>query len=275
MRKNRALNHGETPSAPDIGLWNRLKIQKNVIAALMVREVVSRYGRGNLGFIWLLLEPLALVTGVILIWGFAQSDAKNGLPIVTFVISGYMPLTLWRHISSYPRLMSNNYGLLYHRQTSVFDIIVARSLTELSGVTAACLMVYFFVLSFGLGAPIANPGSLLMGWLFMAWLGFAFGCLVAGLSERSEAVSSLIQPFQYILLPISGSFYLVSWLPVDVRQLALYIPLPHIYEMIREGFFGLQITTYYSVGYVAFWCVILTALGVWSMVSAREGLSFR
>ncbi|NDW54607.1 ABC transporter permease [Aliiroseovarius sp. PrR006] len=256
-------------------LLDRLRIQKAVISALMIREVVSRYGRGNLGFLWLLLEPLALVTGVILIWGLSQSDGKNGLPIITFVISGYMPLTLWRHVSSYPRLMSNNFGLLYHRQTSVFDIIIARTLTELAGVTAASLIVYFFVLTSGFASPIANPASLVLGWLLMAWFGFSFGCLAAGLSERSEAVSSLIQPFQYLLLPISGCFYLVSWLSVELRHLALLIPLPHMYEMIREGFFGSEITAHYSIPYVIIWCIVVNTLGIWSMLSSRESLSFR
>ncbi|MBM3613658.1 MAG: hypothetical protein FJX19_11965, partial [Alphaproteobacteria bacterium] len=43
-------------------------IQRRVIGALVLREVITRYGRHNLGFAWLLLEPLVFTLGVIMLW---------------------------------------------------------------------------------------------------------------------------------------------------------------------------------------------------------------
>lgn len=274
MQSNKHVSNRELLLLNHVRIVTRLNIQLRVIASLMVRDMMARYGRGSLGFLWLFIEPIFLVSGVIIIWSFAH-DGMRGVPVVTFVISGYMPLTLWRHLSNHSRLMSGSYGLLYHRQISVIDIILARALSEIAAVTAASLIVYVVLLSIGYVSWIKSPSMLILGWSMMSWFGFANGCLAAGLSEKSEVIENLIQPYQYLLLPISGCFYMASWLPLEARQYVLLIPLPHIYEMIRYGFVGDQMTPYYSVFYVVFWCVILTSAGIWSMVSSRKNLSGR
>jgi ABC-type polysaccharide/polyol phosphate export permease len=42
------------------GLWRGVKVQARVLRALMIRELMMRYGRGNIGFLWLVLEPMLL-----------------------------------------------------------------------------------------------------------------------------------------------------------------------------------------------------------------------
>ena len=39
-----------------------LSVQLNVIGALLMRELHTRYGRENIGYIWLILEPLTLAS---------------------------------------------------------------------------------------------------------------------------------------------------------------------------------------------------------------------
>ena len=37
-----------------------LHIQRRVISALLKREIITRYGRNNIGFMWLFVEPLVM-----------------------------------------------------------------------------------------------------------------------------------------------------------------------------------------------------------------------
>lgn len=263
------------PSLPEPTLATRMAIQIQVIIALMVRNIMGRYGRGNLGFLWLVIEPMFLVGGIILLWTFLYPTGKHGVSVAAFVISGYLPLTLWRHLIGTVRLMSGNFGLLYHRRMTVFDVIVARSLTEIAGVSAAGLVVFFLLLSVGAIDWIEDAALVLAGWLMMCWLGFGMGCIIAGLSEKSEVIENLIQPTQYLLLPVSGVFFMVSWLPKTAQDYVLLIPLAHVYEMFRAGFLGRAVETHYSVAYVSVWATLLTALGIWSMISSRKRLAFR
>jgi len=45
-----------------------LAIQRRVIWALMMREVITRFGRENLGVLWLIGEPMIFTLGVATLW---------------------------------------------------------------------------------------------------------------------------------------------------------------------------------------------------------------
>lgn len=264
----------EPSESPEPKLVTRLSIQFQVIAALIVRNVMGRYGRGNLGFLWLIIEPIFLVGGVMAIWSLLHRSG-HGVPIVAFVFSSYMPLTLWRHLSSAPRALSGNFGLLYHRRITVFDIMVARALTDIAGISAAGLVVYFVLFSIGALDWIADPSLVLTGWMLMCLFGFGVGCITASLSEKSEVIENLIQPIQYLLLPISGVFFMVHWIPKQYHEYLLLVPMVHIYEIIRSGVFGEKVSTHYNIYYPLFWSVITITLGIIGINHARKNLRTR
>ena len=67
----------------------------SVISALIVRDLMSRFGRNSLGFVWTVMEPMILTAGVMLVWTAIRPPIYHGIPIIGFVLTGYMPLTLW------------------------------------------------------------------------------------------------------------------------------------------------------------------------------------
>lgn len=66
----------------------------------------------------------------------------------------------------------------------------------------------------------------------------------------------------YIMVPLSGTFYFAAWVPPQFRRFLLILPFIHPVEMIRAGFFGEFVPTYYDVGYAVAWCACLTFLGL-------------
>ena len=51
-----------------------LAIQKRVIGALLMREIITRYGRNNIGFLWLFVEPLMMTLLIVMMWKFLRAD---------------------------------------------------------------------------------------------------------------------------------------------------------------------------------------------------------
>ena len=43
-------------------------IQRRVLYALMMREVITRFGRNNLGALWLIGEPMIFTLGIVALW---------------------------------------------------------------------------------------------------------------------------------------------------------------------------------------------------------------
>jgi capsular polysaccharide transport system permease protein len=251
-----------------------LKIQGRVLGALIMREMLQRYGRENIGFFWLIVEPMILTCGVMAMWTLLKHQV-HGLILVAFVLSGYMPLTLWRHVSSHAvSCLRQNLPLMYHRQIRLPDALIARALMEIGGITVALVVVYVMLRLLGFMEPFQDIGLILAGWLFMAWFSFAVGLIFAAASERFEFTDKFVQPLQYLMLPISGMFFMVAWLPSEAQKLALYVPLVHCFELVRAGIFGDSLKTYYDISYLFKCCLFTTAVGIYLVNQARHHVKF-
>src|SRR5262245_38184909 len=181
--------------------------QVRCLKALMIRDMMMRYGRQNIGFLWVILEPMLLTAGVMAIWSLIKPPYEHGVQIVALVLTGYMPLTLWRHMTNAGVFaFRRNLGVLYHRHITLVDTLLARILLELVGTTTALLVVYGVLLAAEVVAPIADPGLAVFAWLLMGCLSAGIAIIFAILTEYSEVTERFIQPFQYLMLPLSGTF---------------------------------------------------------------------
>ena len=81
--------------APSLG--RSLVIQARVIRALLLRELITRFGRRNLGLLWLVVEPMLFTLGVAALWTAVGASQGSNLPIVAFAITGYSSGLVWRN----------------------------------------------------------------------------------------------------------------------------------------------------------------------------------
>lgn len=252
---------------PQLGTSQRAgwAAQARVIYALVVRDLMLRYGRGNVGFLWVVVEPMILTGGVMVIWHFL-TPPKAGLDVIELAFTGYMPLTLWRHLSnSGVFLFRRSTQLLYHRSISLFDIVAGYGVLELIATSAALFAVWGMLNLVGVLGDIQRLDLFLIGWLMMAWIGIAAGALIAVVTEITETADHFVQPLQYLNLPVSGVFFLVDWLPEWGQKLILYHPMVHCYEVFRAGFFGDAVVTHYDIGYFVGCTFTLTFIAVWAV----------
>jgi capsular polysaccharide transport system permease protein len=258
----------------EINLAKGFSIQFRTIRALVLREMVMRHGRENVGFVWVVLEPMILTCGVMVIWSL-MGYSKHEINVVELVLTGYMPLTLWRHLSNNTvNLFRNNSPLLYHRRVSLFDLLFSRLALEFIGTTAALIVVWSTLYAFDLVHEIERLDLLILGWLMMAWAGVAAGALISALTERYEPAERFVQPIQYLNIPISGAFFLVDWLPPWAQHLVLLHPHVHAYEMFRAGYFGGAILTHYNVAYFSAVVFVMSFFGIIAVQRVRSHVRF-
>src|SRR3954468_3184908 len=92
------------------------RVQQRVIHALLMREILTRYGRHNIGFLWLFVEPMIFTTGVTILWSLTKSVHGSTLPIVAFALTGYSSVLLWRNMPARCiGAIEPNLSLMYHR----------------------------------------------------------------------------------------------------------------------------------------------------------------
>lgn len=240
-----------------------LLVQRRVLFALLMREALTRYGRHNIGFLWLFVEPMIFTVGVTALWTLTKTLHGSTIPITAFALTGYSSVLLWRNMPGRCiNALLPNLPLLYHRNVRIIDIYLARLLLEFAGATMSFLLLGII---FALIDWIQWPEDLLEvigGWFILAWFGMALALFLGALSVRSELVEKLWHPLSYLTFPLSGAAFLVDALPREAQGWVLLLPMVHGVEIVREGFFGSYAKAHYELGYVTGASLVLTFLAL-------------
>lgn len=240
-----------------------LAIQMRVIGALLMREILTRYGRHNIGFLWLFVEPMMFTLGVTTLWTIAKMNHGSSLPIVAFAVTGYSSVLLWRNMPSRCNCaIAPNSALMYHRNVKVIDIYASRLLLEVAGVTSSFIVLSTFFILIGWMSPPDDILKIMVGWVMLTWFGSSLALVTGTLSEQSEIVEKIWHPLAYLLFPLSGAAFMVDWMPPAAQKVLLLLPMVHGVEILREGYFGPVMRYHYSIPYMAVVCLGLTFVGL-------------
>lgn len=243
-------------------------IQVRVTSALIMREVITRYGRHNIGFLWLMLEPMLFTLGVTTLWTLIKATHGTNLPITSFAVTGYSSILIWRNCSNrVVKAVEVNLSLMYHRNVRVFDVFAARLILEIVGATTSIIVLTIFFSAMGWMSLPVDILTAMIGWLLLAWFAIALSLIVGAASERSELIERVWHIITYLLFPLSGAGFMVDWLPKAVQEYILWVPMVHATEMIRHGYFGASVRTYEDPVYLMLCNLILTLIG---LALARE-----
>jgi capsular polysaccharide transport system permease protein len=262
-----------TESTPS--LLHCLGIQRRVLHALLMREIITRFGRENLGVLWLVGEPMLFTLGVATMWTATGLHQGSPIPIVAFAVTGYSSVLMWRNSANRAGgAIAQNKSLLFHRNVRIIDVLLTRMAIEAGGATAS-----FIALStlFTFVGWMPSPDDLLKvveGWLMLAWFGASLALLIGAGTAYSDMVDRLWHPTAYILFPMSGAAFMVDWLPMGLQKFVLLLPMVHGVEMVREGYFGTVVPTHYDVGYMALCCLIMSLVGLYLVRQASRRVEF-
>lgn len=249
------------------------RIQRRVIGALMIRELVTRFGRENIGFLWMMVEPLLFAVLVGLVWRFMKGPEDHGISAIAFVATGYIPLTFFRNAVGRSILVfTANSSLMYHRQVKIVDFVTVRVLIEAIGGTMAFLFigtVLYFLGEFPLPADV---GAFLLGWCIYCLFTFSLCLVLAPISEMSEVLEKIVPVVTYIMIPFSGTFNMFAWLSPGAQNYVYYSPFVHAMELLRYGIFGSRIHAQWDLTVPLTASLVLMLIGLGMCRRARREL---
>jgi capsular polysaccharide transport system permease protein len=251
-----------TKGIPSTPFSRSLTIQFRIIGALLMREVLTRYGRHNIGFLWMFAEPMMFTLVIAGLWSFLHMG-NSDVPIIPFAVTGWSAVILWRSMPSRcSSAIAPNVALMYHRNVKIIDIYASRILLEFFGATMsfAILSICFTVVGW---MPFPEDIlKIILGWFMLAWFGAALALTVGPMSELFQSFDKIWAPIALLMMPLSGAMFMVEWLPDSAQKLILYVPMVHGVEIIREGYFGSSVRAHYDITYLGTICLCLTLIGL-------------
>lgn len=230
---------------------NRLIRKVRVLHALMLREMVTRYGVSRLGYVWAMLEPVGFVALLSLLFSQIAHAPPIGRSFPLFYATGFIVFHWFHDISTVvARSAYVNRPLFTFPAVTPLDTVIARfCLQALTGLAVA-VVVFSGILIFTPGQVEIRPLPLLQGFALAATLGLSLGLFnvwATAVSKTWELIWSLVsRP----LLLISCVFYTFWSVPQLARDVLWFNPLIHAVGYVRAGFYPAYDAAHVTPGYV-------------------------
>jgi ABC-type polysaccharide/polyol phosphate export permease len=247
----------------DSSLRRSFAIELQVLHALLMRELITRFGRKNLGVLWLIGEPMLFTLGVTSLWTISGLHS-SAIPIVAFAVTGYSSVLMWRNSASRAGgAIEQNKPLLFHHNVQLIDVLLSRTLLEIGGATCSFIVLAVFFTFIGWMSPPVDLLEVIFGWVMLAWFGASLAVAIGAGTALSDLVDRLWHPAAYLLFPLSGAGFMVEWMPHNVQKFVLLLPMVHGTEILREGWFGDVVPAHYDLKYMAACCLVLSVIGLY------------
>lgn len=215
-------------------------IQRDVVFAIFVREMITRFSTYTLGNIWLVLEPLIMMVLFIILFGARGRGAYGLDEAPVFVFAAFLPFRmLWvstMRQSAGARAAAK--GLMEFRQIRLFDVFLARSVIE-----GGLFFVVGLILALGLVwlgyDPWPDDVLVTLAYCVVLWLfAAAFGMLACMVGSVAREIEKLVSLLTMPLMFLSAVFFPMSIVPKQYYSYLTWNPLLHGMELIREGWFS-------------------------------------
>ena len=233
------------------------------IAALILREMSSRYGRTPGGYIWAILEPLGMI--LMLSFGFAlvMKSPPLGNSFLLFYATGYLPFSLFlRSSNTIMAALTYSGPLLKYPAVTWFDAVAARAilnvLTDLLVAYILMASILFFVDS----KTIIEFGPILLSFALAALLAIGVGLVNCVAFSFFPIWRTFWNIFTRPLFLASGIIWLFRDLPQLAQDILWWNPLVHVTGLARTGYYPTYDPQHVSVVFVLVPGLVLTALGL-------------
>ncbi|MCP3942068.1 MAG: ABC transporter permease [Desulfobacteraceae bacterium] len=240
------------------------EIQKAVIMSLFLREMKTRFGSQQLGYLWAILEPAAIIVVFWVMFGFRMKKTMPGVDYPMFLMIGMLA---WNLFSGYVTRSMNafeaNQGLFVYKQVKPVDTLISRLLVEcLLYLIVVCV---FIIAGYLLGFRVAIdniPGLAAILFLFILFT-FSTGLLFAVVGNFSENFKKVVGLIMRPMFFMSGIFFSVQDVPEKFRDLLLLNPCLNFLELIRTEYFAAFNSQHASLLYIVSCTLVISLLSLW------------
>lgn len=214
------------------------RIRLRPVAALMLREMETSFGRSPGGYLWALAEPVAAIALLSLAFSFALRAPALGSSFALFYATGYLPFTLYLDTANkVANAVRFSRPLLLYPAVGTFDALLARFL-----LTLGTHLVVFALVVAGLRlwlVPDMSPDLPRLLWALAMAAGLALGtgtlnCMLFNAWPLWERIWQIVTRPLFI---VSGVFFLPDGIPLPWRDIVLLNPLVHVLSEMRRAFY--------------------------------------
>lgn len=253
-------------STPDLPAPQRPRARPGVprfatlrtIAALVLREMSTTYGRSPGGYAWAVLEPAAGIALLTAIFSVAFNSPPLGVNFAIFYATGMLPFILFTDLSAkVGQAMNYSRQLLSYPRVTFLDAILARFALNLMTQILVGYIVLGSILMLTETRVVMNGPVIARCYGLAALLALGVGTFNCFMMLRFDIYQRFWSILMRPLFLLSCVFFLFDTIPHPYQDWLWYNPLVHLVGMMRHGFYP-----NYEAPYVSELYVLLVSLGM-------------
>ena len=233
------------------------------IAALILREMTTRYGKTPGGYVWALIQPLGMIIILAYAWSLLARTPSLGTSYLLFKGTGMLALGMFTTLGSLVGgAMKYSKSLLFYPGVTWIDAILARFALNVLILAMVTYIILHGIMIYDDVQTILAWDRILLAMGLAAGTGFGAGCLNCYLFQRFPVWEQIWSILTRPLFIISGVIFLYEDMPPLAQQILWYNPLLHITGIMRDGFYPVYQPGYISLVYVALCMLVPMLLGL-------------
>ncbi|ARE41136.1 Structural protein [Rhodovulum sp. P5] len=242
-----------------------------VIGALVVREMITRYGRSPGGYIWAILEPAGMVAMLAIVFSQFIHSPPLGKSFILFYATGYIPFHAYSDIAGVvSKSVSTNRSLMQFPMVTPLDAIIARFILSVLTIMVVSVLVFATLLVIVDDPVRLSLGPILVGLFSAMALGLGVGTINAFIFAFVPVWQQIWGILNRPMFIISAVFFTYESLPRQAQDLLIWNPVVHVVGKVRTGFYPIYEGNYVSLGFVLGLSAFLFLTGAWLMVNYRN-----
>ncbi|MDP3338887.1 MAG: ABC transporter permease [Frigidibacter sp.] len=209
------------------------------VAALILREMETTFGRSPGGYLWAVAEPVAAIALLSVAFSIALRAPALGSSFALFYATGYLPFTMALDTANkVANAIRFSRPLLTYPAVTFLDALLARfTLNLLTHALVFCLVIAGIAVLLGADITLNLP-RILSAMAMASVLGLGVGtlnCLLFNIWPLWERIWQIVTRPLFI---VSGVFFLPEEIPVPYDFWLALNPVVHVVGEMRRGLYA-------------------------------------
>lgn len=245
------------------------------IFALLLREMSTTYGKSAMGYLWALVEPIAALALMSVVFSLMLRSPPLGTNFPLFFASGFLVFQIYSNGGNkVATAVQFSKPLLEFPAVTPLDAILARfTLSYLTQILVIYIILTGIIMLYGLRVHL-DLSAMLLALLMAGSISLGIGTFNCYLFVAYPSYVSVWAIANRPMFIISGILFLFDDVPQPFRDILWYNPLIHVVGQMRAGIYPSYDAPYVSVPYVMGLALTLFAIGLVVMRrNLRDALS--
>jgi capsular polysaccharide transport system permease protein len=250
-------NYNQNVRSPGAVTWAVWK-------ALFLREALVRLSAGRAAWLWLLMEPIAHVVVLMLLFGLIRHRDPFGVPGPMFIMSGVLTFMMMRNpFSRSAEAIRANAALFAYRQVRPVDTVIIRAALEGFLLIIVAMLLLFGSNMIGYEAVPHDPLAVFLAFALMWQAGLGMGLLFSVGTFLAPEIGKVVNMLNRPLYLASCVMFPSMLIPQPYRDWVMLNPFAHGVEAMRAAFFfSYQAASQTSLSYLALFGQLTVFLGL-------------